>query len=203
MIYIYISYILYVFIYISCLFIYSLIYLLIYLVIYLCVFLFTQLYSTCLLCTNVGNNPTKLCDFIYRLGLSKMVDAPIYVRSIWTDHMKHGYILGRSIFRKKTNDIRLMQLLWLMKVLHWQNFPCLFFSIRIIWPYASVHCKLQVQGLEFANRFLSKTVWFFLQYLCLIYGTWQLTPEFPGGASAKHEKNHLKFKLWILGRVCW
>jgi hypothetical protein len=70
-----------------------------------------------------------------------------------------------------------MQLLWLMKVLHWQIFPCLFFSIRIIWPYASVHCKLQVQGLEFANRFLSKNVWFFYStyVLSMAPGSWLLS----------------------------
>ena len=55
-----------------------------------------------------------------------------------------------------------------------------------------VNSKFRIWSL--LTVFFIKNCLIFLQYLCFVYGTWQLTPEFPGGASAKHEKNHLKFK---------
>jgi hypothetical protein len=62
--------------------IYLFTYLLIYLVIYLCI-LYLQNYTVRVYYVpTLEINPTKLCDFIYKLGLSKMVDASIYGRSI-------------------------------------------------------------------------------------------------------------------------
>ena len=140
-------------------------------------------------------------NWVYRKWWMPQFMAVLFEQTIWNMDI---FWVALFIFRTKTNDISNWcsffgwWKFFIGKVSHVCSFPLESFDLM---HQCIVNSKFRVWSL--LTDFYQKKCLIFLQYLCFIYGTWQLTPEFPGGASAKHEKNHLKFKLWILGRVCW